>query len=108
MTPADLQPTMENDLVLLRPLRESDFEELCAVASDPLIWEQHPAKERSTREGFTPFFKDAIASKGALIIIEKQTGKISGSSRYQTPVDNIDAIEIGWTFLARGLLGWPL
>lgn len=33
----DLQPTLENDLVLLRPIESEDFEALFNVAKDPLI-----------------------------------------------------------------------
>jgi len=42
----NLQPVLENDLVKLAPLQESDFEALYRVASDPLVWEQHPNKNR--------------------------------------------------------------
>jgi len=38
----ELQPTIKNDLVLLRPLTATDFEKLYSVASEPLLWEQHP------------------------------------------------------------------
>ncbi len=36
----DLQPVLEGNLVRLRPLAETDFEALYAVASDPRIWER--------------------------------------------------------------------
>ena len=38
----NLQPILENENVKLLPLQEDDFEVLYQVASDPLIWEQHP------------------------------------------------------------------
>lgn len=41
----ELQPALKGELVELRPLREEDFNALYAVASDPLIWEQHPAND---------------------------------------------------------------
>jgi N-acetyltransferase len=101
----NLQPILENDLLLVRPLEEADFEDLCKVASDPLIWALHPAKERATREGFTVFFKEAMATKAAFVVIDKKKGNIMGTSRYN-PVPNHDnAIEIGWTFLARTYWG---
>ena len=34
------QPLLENDLLILRPLKAEDFDALFKVASDPLIWEQ--------------------------------------------------------------------
>jgi N-acetyltransferase len=101
----DRQPNLSNDLLLLRALRDEDFEDLYAVASDPLIWEQHPAKERSQRTGFTAFFREAMESKGTLIAIDAATQKIIGSSRYNPVKETRDAIEIGWTFLARSHWG---
>jgi hypothetical protein len=41
--PLNRQPTLEDSLVTLRPLEESDREALYKVAQDPLIWEQHPS-----------------------------------------------------------------
>ena len=42
----DLQPTLRGELLELRPFEASDFEDLFAVAADPLIWEQHPDRDR--------------------------------------------------------------
>ena len=61
----DLQPTLEGASLLIRPLREDDWEALFAVASDPLIWEQHPEKDRHTSVVFRRFFDEAMASGGA-------------------------------------------
>lgn len=104
--PLDRQPTLEDADILLRPLREDDWEALFAVASDPLIWEQHPAHDRWKPDIFRAFFDDAIANKGALVVIDKANGAVVGSSRYQG-LDEADAgsVEIGWTFLARSHWG---
>ena len=49
----DIQPKhLQNELIKLVPLHENDFEELYEVASDPLVWEQHPNKLRYQREVF--------------------------------------------------------
>jgi len=101
----NLQPVLEDDLVLLRPLHENDFEALYEVASDKQIWEQHPAKERSEREGFTRYFEEALATARALAIIDKDTHKIIGTSRYNPSRESERAIEIGWTFLAKKYWG---
>jgi RimJ/RimL family protein N-acetyltransferase len=99
------QPILQNDCVLLRPLEYVDFQALFKVASDPLIWEQHPAKNRCNEDGFSIFFSDAMDSGGALVIEDNERGEIIGSSRYQLLEENEDAIEIGWTFLARKYWG---
>ena len=101
----NLQPTLENSRVILQPLQESDFEALYKVASDPEIWEQHPAKERSEREGFSKFFDDAMKTKTAFVIIDKETDEVIGSTRYSLSKELPNAIEIGWTFIAKKYWG---
>jgi RimJ/RimL family protein N-acetyltransferase len=101
----DLQPTLTGKLVHLRPLEESDFEMLYAVASDKKIWEQHYAWNRFQRDVFERFFADGLASGGALIIEDVSTGEVIGSSRYNGYNAERSEIEIGWTFLARSHWG---
>ncbi|WP_175632989.1 GNAT family N-acetyltransferase [Pedobacter ghigonis] len=101
----DLQPTLENDLIQIVPLKETDFEALYAVASDPLIWEQHPNKDRYQRAVFQNFFKGAIESKGAFIVYEKETGKIVGSSRYYDLDEENSVVAVGYTFIGREFWG---
>jgi RimJ/RimL family protein N-acetyltransferase len=101
----DLQPTLENELVRLRPLKEDEFEPLFAVASDPLIWEQHPNKYRYQREDFLKYFEGAVASKGALLIFNNKTGVLIGSSRYYELDETKSSVAIGYTFIARDFWG---
>jgi len=103
--PFDLQPHLTCDLLELRPLRALDFPVLYAVAADPLIWEQHPASDRYRREVFESFFRDALASGGALIAVDRERGCVIGSSRYHGYDEAASEIEIGWTFLARSHWG---
>jgi len=106
-TPAlfDLQPRLLGELLEVRPLSPEDWEELFAVASDPLIWEQHPASDRYQEEVFREFFREALASGGALAVIDRQTQEVIGSSRYFGFDPEQSEIEIGWTFLARSHWG---
>ena len=48
----DLQPTLEGERVIIRPVAASDWESMYAAASDPKIWEQHPASDRYTEAAF--------------------------------------------------------
>lgn len=96
---------MQGELLALRPLRASDFPALFAVASDPLIWEQHPDRERYTEERFRIFFREALESGGALIALDARDGRVIGSSRYKLGAAGSDEVEIGWTFLARSHWG---
>ena len=103
--PFELQPTLRGELVELRPLRADDFDALFAVASDPLIWEQHPASDRWEEDVFRAFFRDAMESGGALVVHDVGDGRVIGSSRYHGYDEARSEIEIGWTFLARSHWG---
>jgi len=101
----DRQPTLKGGLVELRPLRPDDFHDLYAVASDPLIWEQHPVKDRYKEDVFREFFGESLQSGGALIAIDAKDGHVIGSSRFHGCDENNSEVEIGWTFLARSHWG---
>lgn len=101
----DRQPHLKGELVELRPLRAEDSDALFAAASDPLIWEQHPASDRYKRDVFEKYFADALASGGALAALDAKDGKVIGTSRYHGYDAETSEIEIGWTFLARSHWG---
>jgi len=103
----DRQPMLEGELVSVRPLCGEDFDGLWAISSDPLLWEQHPAKERATAAGFQRWFHDALASGGALTVINRADGKVIGTSRYDNYDPAASEVEIGWTFIVRSLWGTP-
>src|SRR5438105_5038316 len=103
--PFDLQPTLSGDLLQLRPVRPEDFDELYAVASDPLIWKQHPASDRYKKDVFQAFFREALDSGGALLALDRKDGRAIGSSRFHGYDETNSEIEIGWTFLARSHWG---
>ena len=93
-----IQPILENENFKLIPLKENDFERLFEVASDPKVWEQHPNKDRYKREVFENFFKGAIESKGAFLIIDKQSNEVLGSTRFYDFNEEKNSILIGYTF----------
>lgn len=101
----ELQPTLEGELILLRPIKPEDYEALYTAASDPLIWEVHPNWDRYKPENFKRYFQGAIDSGGAFIVIDKANGKIIGSSRYHHYDADDRSIHIGWTFLERAYWG---
>lgn len=101
----EFQPHLEGTLVKLRPMKVEDFEALFKVASDPLIWEQHPNHDRWREDQFRVFFDQGIDSGGALVVEEKGSGEIIGSSRFDFLDEETNEVEIGWTFLARSHWG---
>lgn len=101
-----LQPhELEDDLVELTPLRWDDLEVLYGVASDPLIWEQHPNPDRYQRLVFENYFRGAMESGGAFLIREKATGSVIGSSRFYDHLPEQRELKIGYTFFARSSWG---
>jgi RimJ/RimL family protein N-acetyltransferase len=108
----DLQPNLKGELIELRPLTTKDWDNLFSVASDPLIWEQHPESDRYKEDVFRIFFKEALECGGAFVIIDAKTQQIIGSTRFYGYDPEKSEIEIGWTFLARrywgGRYNWEL
>lgn len=101
----DRQPVLDGERLLLRPLTADDWGALYAVASDRELWAKHPAHDRWQEPVFRAFFDEALASAGALAIVDK-AGGVVGSSRFGEPGGKLpDAIEIGWSFLSRAYWG---
>jgi RimJ/RimL family protein N-acetyltransferase len=103
VTDFQLQPNLEGDLLRLRPLLPEHFDALFSVAKDPLIWEQHPSSDRYQEAVFREFFRAALESGGAFLILDAKTGEVIGSSRFVNFRKH--EIEIGYTFLARRCWG---
>jgi len=101
----NIQPTLENENVILHPLQDKDFDDLYAVASDPKIWEQHPNKDRCKIEVFKVFFEGAMQSKGAFKIVNKASGHVMGSTRFYDHNQEENSISIGYTFYGRDYWG---
>ena len=101
----DFRPTLRGELVELRPLRAEDFADLYAAASDPLVWEQHPASDRHREDVFREFFRGALESGGAFVVIDRADGRVIGSTRFLAYDEKGSEVEIGYTFLARSHWG---
>ncbi len=103
----NFQPTLTNEFVQIVPLKEADFDELFAIASDKLLWEQHPEKDRYKKDVFEIFFKTAIASKSAFKILDVKTGNTIGSTRYYDFNETEKSVAIGYTFIDRKYWATP-
>jgi RimJ/RimL family protein N-acetyltransferase len=106
----NLQPiNLKNEIIQLIPLQETDFSALYKVASDPLVWEQHPNKLRYQRDVFQNYFEGAMLSKGAFLIRDTKTNEVIGCSRYYDFNENENSTEtsvlIGYTFIGRNFWG---
>jgi RimJ/RimL family protein N-acetyltransferase len=102
----DLQAgTLANELVRLEPIKKDDFERLFVLASDPLIWEVHPSKDRYKKEVFREYFDGAVASGGAFVVFDQVSDTPIGSSRFYALQPDYSSVAIGYTFLARNYWG---
>ncbi len=101
----NLQPTLVGEQITLRPLQPDDFAQLYHAASDPVIWEQHPHHDRYQREVFQIFFDAAVSSRGALLVMDRASGEVIGTSRYYDWNPSSREIAIGYTFLVRSRWG---
>ncbi|MGZ5210493.1 MAG: GNAT family N-acetyltransferase, partial [Kaistella sp.] len=100
-----LQTRLENENFKLIPLQEIDFERLYEIASDPKVWEQHPNKERYKRDVFQNFFKGAMESGGAFIVVNKNSNEVLGCTRFYDFDEENRSILIGYTFYGRDSWG---
>jgi RimJ/RimL family protein N-acetyltransferase len=103
--PFDLSPTLSGSLLTLRPLQSDDFPTLYALASDPQIWQQHPAWDRYKEPVFRKLFDEVYMSGGTLVAVANASGVILGCSRYHGYSEDPSEVEIGWTFLDREVWG---
>jgi RimJ/RimL family protein N-acetyltransferase len=102
----NIQPShLQNELITLIPLEEVDFEDLYEVASDRLIWEQHPNKHRYQKEVFLNYFEGALQSGGSFFIRDTNTGDSIGSSRFYDYDETDSSVLIGYTFISRKYWG---
>jgi RimJ/RimL family protein N-acetyltransferase len=99
------QEVLHDDKVIMQPLSPQDFDNLYQAASDPLIWEQHPNKDRYKKDVFQTFFEGALSSKGAYIVYDQETNEVVGSTRYYDYNSEEKTILIGYTFVQRKYWG---
>lgn len=103
--PFDFSPTLEGPRVTVRPIQPDDWEGMFRAAANPRVWENHPVRERYQESVFRGFFDDAVASGSAFAFVDREKGRIIGSSRYHGLDEALSEIEIGWTFLDHDYWG---
>jgi hypothetical protein len=80
--PFDWQPHLVGDLNEVRPLRPSDWDNLFAVASDALIWEQHPAHDRYKEEVFSTGTRHKRSGRRGTSGSNLKTGRSRSAGRF--------------------------
>ena len=98
---ANTEAKFETDSFLLIHTENSHFDELYKVAGNPLVWEQHPQKDRWIKENFEIFFQEALNNNlGCFSIVDKQKNQFIGSTRFYSQDDSDKSIKLGYTFLS--------
>ncbi|MBL6864159.1 MAG: GNAT family N-acetyltransferase [Rhodospirillales bacterium] len=91
---------LENDKIALIQTKISHFDEIYLVASNRVIWEQHPEKDRWRRNKFEKFFKAGIENNlGCFSIYDKNLNKKIGLTRFYSYNEDDNAVRIGYTFI---------
>ena len=93
------------DAVRLEPLDPSHAEDLLAAGADPEIWRYLPIAQLNTVAEVTRWIDEAwkLAATGEQLpfaIVNPETGRAIGSTRYLEIHRNWRTLEIGWTWLA--------
>ena len=107
--------TLENEVLLLRPIAPQDRDGLHAVAMDPGIW-RYFVSLVETDEDYHAWFEASLADYQAgrrvvFVITDKESGRVAGSMSYGNLAEADARIEIGWSWLGadfrgRGLNRW--
>ncbi len=100
---------LENEHVLLRPVRPGDRASLHAIAMDPGIWRYFVIRIETDAD-FDAFFDAGIADQQAgrrvvYHITDKRTDRAAGSMSFCNMAEKDGRLEIGWSWLGRDFQG---
>ena len=104
----NLQPTLTNNYLTIKPLQHCHYKSLFAIACNPLVWAQHPNPNRYKQAEFEVYFKGAMQSGGAFIILVTNTNEVVGCTRFYDFNTTTKNIFIGYTFVAINFWGSEL
>ena len=103
------QLSLQSELVLLRPLRKDDLSSFSLLVSDSSLWDYFTL-ELNVPDQLEKWVKIALENRLdnlriPFTIIEKSTGKITGSTSFGSISFFDKRIEIGWSWLAKEFQG---
>lgn len=108
-----LDYTLEDDVVLLRPLEASDLENLMPFAiNQPTTW-KYSHLSAAGGQGMTDYIKTALANREAgreyaFIVFDKRSGKYAGSTRYYDIQPAYLTLQLGYTWYGEEFRGTGL
>ena len=74
---------LETENFFLVQTMQSHFDGLYVVASNPMVWAQHPERDRWKEPVFLKFFQKALKNDlGCFTIMDKDKNSVVGSTRF--------------------------
>jgi RimJ/RimL family protein N-acetyltransferase len=100
---------LENEYVMLRPVKEEDREEVRVLSRDAHIWTYFVFRVSNDIE-FERFFDamlhdQAAGSRAIFMVIDKRSGQIAGSMSFGNMLEHEARLEIGWSWLGEAFRG---
>jgi predicted metalloenzyme YecM/RimJ/RimL family protein N-acetyltransferase len=98
-------PVLIGPSIRVRPIEQNDFDALFLAASDPLIWQQHSEPDRWEKPVFSKFFASASGPPSALVIEDRKSKEVIGSTRFYGFNKDKKSVAVGYTFFKRAYWG---
>lgn len=104
---------LDDDVVLLRPLLDTDIEHLLPFATnEPDIW-KYSMVSAAGKEGMKNYISTALSLKEngkdyPFIVFDKRTGKYAGSTRFYDIQPTADTVQLGFTWYGKDFQGTGL
>lgn len=101
---------LDGNKAALIPIDESHIDELWNTAKDEQLWEHYTFRKMESYERFRDFMMSSInqmpiGKEFTFTIIDKDKGKMIGSTRFLDISPETRSLEIGWTWIAQYLQG---
>jgi len=104
---------LEDDFVLLRPLQESDVENLLEISlNEPETW-KYSLVPAHGKENLTKYIQHAIKSREnktefPFIVFDKKSGEYAGSTRFYDIQLPFKTLQLGYTWYGKDFRGTGL
>jgi RimJ/RimL family protein N-acetyltransferase len=104
---------LEDERVILRPLKETDLEFLLPFAlNEPDTW-KYSHQSAKGEEGMSIYIKDALENKATgkeypFIVYDKQTAEYAGSTRFYDIQPKYQTLQLGYTWYGEKFRGTGL
>lgn len=109
----DQDYTLEDDVILLRPLQKEDYTHLLPISlTEPETWE-YSSKSAAGKEALRAYIDEAVGQRTEgreypFIVFDKITNRYAGSTRFYDIQINNAALQLGYTWYGKDFRGTGL